>query len=333
MAKTVVAAIDQLLRDSINLDGGVVKTARASRDWLLAQIGGWPEKETDFPSLYPGINQHYGSFARGTKIRELDDIDLMIGLMGLGTTYTTEAGGTVKLSVPDGIALRHLCHDGSNELNSRRVVNAFVARLKEIPQYQNSEIKRNQQAAVLSLSSYTWSFDIVPTFITNAEWDGRTYYVIPDGSGHWMKTDPRIDKDRTESINQKHGGHLWNVMRLIKFWNKRRSVTTMPSYLIECMVLGFYENQWTQASARPEVEVLRVLQHIALSVLGDFQDPKGIQGNINKLSWEARREISSKASNHAQSAQAAIYAQAGGDERTAISYWRDVFGTDLPAYG
>jgi hypothetical protein len=333
MAKTVVAAIDQLLRDSINLDGDVVKIARASRDWLLGQISDWPEQDTDFPSLYPEINLHYGSFARRTKIKELDDIDLMIGLKGLGTTYTTEAGGTVKLKVPDGIALRQLCHDGTDELNSRRVVNAFVARLKEIPQYRNAEIKRNQQAAVLSLSSYTWSFDIVPSFFTNPEWDGRTYYVIPDGSGHWMKTDPRIDNDRTGSINKKHEGHLWNVMRLIKFWNKRRSVTTMPSYLIECMILGLYENQLTQASARPEVEVARVLRHVALSVHGNIEDPKGIQGNINTLSWEARSEISSKASNHAQSAETAIYAQTRGDERTALSYWSDVFGTDLPAYG
>ncbi len=333
MAKTAVAAINQLLRDSVNLDGDVVKTARTSRDWLLTQINGWPERDADFPPLYPEINLHYGSFARRTKIRELDDIDLMIGVKGLGTTYTTDADGTVKLKVPDGIALRQLCHDGTDELNSRRVINAFVTRLMEIPQYQNAEIKRNQQAAVLNLSSYTWSFDIVPSFMTEADVFGRTYYVIPDGCGHWMKTDPRIDKDRTDSINKKHGGHLWNVMRLIKFWNKRRSVTTMPSYLIECMVLGFYEDQWTQAAVRPEVEVPRVLRHIALSILGTFEDPKGIQGNINNLSWEDRSEISSKASSHAQSADSALAEQASGDERGAINHWRDVFGTDLPAYG
>lgn len=333
MAKTAVAAIDQLLRDSINLDGEVVKAARASRDWLLAQINGWPEKDSEFPPLYSEINLHYGSFARRTKIRELDDIDLMIGVKGLGTTYTIGLDGTVKLKVPDGIALRKLCHDGTDELNSRRVVNAFVTRLQEIPQYQNAEIKRNQQAAVLDLSSYTWSFDIVPSFMTQADMLGRSYYVIPDGQGHWMKTDPRIDRERTESINKKHGGHLWNVMRLIKFWNKRRSVTTMSSYLIECMVLGFYENQWTQASARPEVEVPRVLRHIALSVLGDVDDPKGIQGNINNLTWEVRSEISAKASSHAQSADSALAEQIRGNEGEAINHWRDVFGTDLPAYG
>lgn len=333
MAKTAAAAIDQLLRDFINLNGEVVEAARASRDWLVRQISGWSEQDSDFPELYPRINLHYGSFARRTKIRELDDIDLMIGLKGLGTTYTTEPGGAIKLKVPDGIALRQFCHDATDELNSRRVVNAFVSRLKEIPQYQNSEIKRNQQAAVLNLSSYTWSFDIVPSFITSPEWDGRTYYVIPDGSGNWMKTDPRKDTERTDSINQRHGGRQWNVIRLIKFWNKRRSVTTMPSYLIECMVWDYYQTQCTEASARPELEVPGVLRHIAASALADLEDPAGIQGNINTLPWAMRSEISSKALSHAQSADAAVHSQASGDERAAINNWREVFGSDLPAYG
>ncbi len=333
MARTAVAAIDQLLRDTINLESADVTAARNSRDWLLQQINGWPAKYPDFPPLYPDINRHYGSFARRTKIRELDDIDLMIGLKGMGTTYTTDAGGVVKLQVPDDIALRQLCHDGTNELNSRKVVNAFVARLKEIPQYQSAEIKRNEAAAVLNLSSYTWSFDIVPSFMTSAEWDGRTYYIIPDGRGHWMKTDPRIDRERTERINKQHGGNLWNVMRLIKFWNKRRSVTTMQSYLLECIVLGFYESQWNQASARPEVEVPRVLRHISHTVLANFDDPKNIQGNINGLSWEERERISSTASSHAKDGDAALNEQAKGNEQAAIRLWREVFGTDLPAYG
>jgi hypothetical protein len=333
MTRTAASAVNQLLQNSINLDGEVVKAARASRDWLLTQIASWPKNDAEFPPLYPGINLPYGSFARRTKIRELDDIDLMIGVKALGTTYTTDADGTVRLKVPDGIALRRLCHDGTDELNSRKVINAFVSQLKLIPQYQNAEIKRNQQAAVLNLSSYTWSFDIVPSFMTEVDLHGRTHYVIPDGNGFWMMTDPRIDNERTETIHKKHGGHLWNVMRLTKFWNKRRSVTTIPSYLLECIVLGLYESRPTQPSVRPEMEVPLVLRHIALSVLDNVEDPKGIQGDINNLSSEARVEISSKALSHAQSAEAAIYEQARGDERAAINHWRDVFGTDLPAYG
>jgi hypothetical protein len=60
MAKTVVAAIDRLLRDSINLDKEVVSVARTSRDWLLGQIKALPAKDEDFPPLYLERNLHYG---------------------------------------------------------------------------------------------------------------------------------------------------------------------------------------------------------------------------------------------------------------------------------
>ena len=332
MAKTAVAAIDQLLRDSINLDKEVVSIARNSRDWLLGQIKALPAKDDEFPPLYLERNLHYGSFARGTKIRELDDIDVIIGVSALGTTYSA-IGQTVTMHVPDGIALRSLCHDGTNHLNSRKVINAFVGRLAEVPQYKYAEIKRNGSAAVLNLVSYPWNFDIVPGFFTKPELDGRDYYLIPDGNGQWMKTDPRIDEQRTTSIISRHGGHLWNVLRLIKFWNKRRSVRTIRSYLLECMVLDFYEHQAYQAAARPEVEIPRVLRHISHRVLADFNDPKNIQGNINSLSWEERVEVSTKASAHAQEAEAALTEQARGDERVAIIRWTEVFGTDLPAFG
>jgi len=195
MATTVVAAFDEFLAEHVNLEPGVTTLARASRDWLLGQIQILPSKHNDFPILYSDVDIHYGSFARRTKIRELDDLDIIIGISALGTTYLNY-GNTIQLTVPYGIALRGLCHDGTNLLNSRRVINKFVNHLSEVPQYAKSEIKRNGSAAVLNLTSYTWNFDIVPGFFTAPEFDGRTYYIIPDGNGHWMKTDPRIDQKR-----------------------------------------------------------------------------------------------------------------------------------------
>jgi hypothetical protein len=137
------------------------------------------------------------------------------------------------LSVPDGILLRGLCHENSNQLNSRKVINRFVSALKDVPQYEKSELGRNGSAAVLNLKSYTWSFDIVPGFFTTPEADNRTFYIIPDGNGHWMKTDPRIDKEKVTSVNQKHDGNVLNVIRTIKYWNRRATMPSMRPYLID----------------------------------------------------------------------------------------------------
>ncbi|HDH4816050.1 TPA: nucleotidyltransferase, partial [Staphylococcus aureus] len=108
----------------------------------------------------------------------------------------------------------------SNRLNSRKVINKFIELLNKIPQYEYSDIKRNQEAATLKLATYKWNFDIVPCFFTKKDLNGNTHYLIPDGNGYWKKTDPRIEKSIISELNQINGGKLLDIIRIIKYWNK-----------------------------------------------------------------------------------------------------------------
>jgi len=332
MATTVITAFNEFLSEYVNLDSTVTTQARASRNWLLSQIQALPGNHADFPVLYPDVDIHYGSFARRTKIRELDDLDMIVGISGLGTTYQ-DYGSIVRLTVPSGIALRELCHDGTNLLNSRRVINKFVNYLSDISQYKRSEIKRNGVAAVLNLTSYTWCFDIVPGFFTAPEFDGRTYYIIPDGNGHWMKTDPRIDQERTTTVNQLHDGNVLNIIRSIKYWNRRPTMPTMPSYLLESLILNYYANRTDKASSFVDLEVGRVLTYLATAVLGSVQDPKQIQGDINTLALDARLAISFRANADTAKAVEARAAENAKNYELSINLWREVFGPFFPQYG
>lgn len=83
MATTVNNAFEEFMRDSVNLIPEKTSMARRSRDNLINNINGFSE-EDDFFSIYSNKNLKYGSFARKTKIRELDDIDLMICLSAEG---------------------------------------------------------------------------------------------------------------------------------------------------------------------------------------------------------------------------------------------------------
>lgn len=89
MATTVNAAFKEFMKDIVNLDPDVVSAARISRDNLLDNIAEFDEKDGFF-DLYEGFNVHFGSFARKTKCRELDDIDLMIGIAANGATYNQD---------------------------------------------------------------------------------------------------------------------------------------------------------------------------------------------------------------------------------------------------
>ena len=330
MATDVNAAFREFLSETVNLDPDITKQARSSRDWLLGQIHTLPARHTDFPTLYTEKDIHFGSFARQTKIRDLDDIDLIVGISALGTTYL-DSGSTVTLSVPDGIALRALCFDGTNQLNSRKVINKFVSRLSDVPQYQKAEIKRTGEAAVLDLSSYSWSFDVVPGFLTVPEWDERTYYLIPDGNVNWKKTDPRKDRDRINALAKTRGGAMLNALRLAKYWNRRPTMPGMSPYLIECIVLDYYDNH--SAGDWPDIELLNLLHYIRSAVLADVQDPKGIQGNINGLTWEERSKVSDRAEEDAEKASSARSAESAGDHKGAIGWWGKVLGTAFPGFG
>ncbi|WP_322925366.1 nucleotidyltransferase [Paenibacillus campi] len=331
MATTVISAFNEFMKDHVNLDANVTISARKSRNWLIDQIDKFDEQD-GFPNLYSDIDIHFGSFARRTKIRELDDIDLMFGLSAQGSTYLEVGDGKVEITVPDSVKdLYSLCHDYTDKLNSRKVINKFVASLKGVSQYENAAIKRNQEAATLKLNTYSWIFDIVPCFFTTADLLGRTYYLIPDGNGHWKKTDPRMDKDNILRINKKHEGNVLDVIRLIKYWNEKAAMPTIGSYLIECLLLSYFDNK-SNVSSYVDIEIINLLLHIHTAIFDNVADPKNIQGNLNYLSYEDKQKISQKAYSDYVKAFEARQAEQQGDHATSIQKWGEVLGNDFPKY-
>jgi len=333
MATSVIQAFSEFLSDMVNLRQGETKTARSSRDWLVGQISTFPGKVDKFPTLYDGKSIFFGSFARKTKKRPLDDIDMMICLTAEGSTYY-EGFTTISISASEAADRLHpLCNDGTRTLNSIKVVNKFVSALRSVPQYKNSETKRNQEAAVLQLSSYDWNFDIVPCFYTSPDEFGRSYYLIPDGTGAWKKTDPLIDQERTSQINQAHDGNVLNLIRIMKYWNKRPTMPSMGSYLLETMILNYYAAQTTKASEFVDLEIPNLLQYIWLNITSDVQDPKGIQGNINFLTTEERNKISTRAWQDKNKAEEARQYESDKDYARSIRKWSEIFGDNFPSYG
>jgi hypothetical protein len=332
LASTVIQAFNEFQRDMVNLLSDTSDNARRSRDWLLDQIKNFDSKEDSFPYLYSDINIHFGSFARRTKIRELDDIDLMIGIKANGATYS-ELLTTIEITVPDEEKrLRNLCFDYTNKLNSRKVINKFVSMFSDIPQYSKAEIKRNQEAATLKLNTYSWNFDIVPCFMTKEDTYGKSYYLIPDGNGNWKKTDPRIDRERIKDINKKHSGNVLNVIRIMKYWNKRATMPTIPSYLLETIILNYYDNKSTEASRFVDMEMPGVLQFIQTEIMGVINDPKDIQGDINSLGYFERFKISQRAELDKNKAVEARSLEGDKNMRGSINKWREIFGDSFPKF-
>jgi hypothetical protein len=334
MATSVISAFNEFQKDYVNLATANSDKAITSRDWLLGQIRAFPDRDTNFPALYTERDIFFGSFARKTKKRPLDDIDIMICLHAQGGNYSETSNGIEINVADDATSLKKLCYDNTNILNSRKIVNKFVSLLSGVPQYDKAEIKRNQEGATLKLTSYDWNFDIVPCFYTTEDYLGRTYYLIPDGAGDWKKTDPRKDRDRVQSTNKRHDGNVLNAIRILKYWNRRSTMPSMGSYLIENMILDFYDSLLaSSASEYVDLEIPKLLLHIRDNVFGEVRDPKGIQGNINNLSSEEKSKIWDRANSDYYKALEARQLESDENHRGSINKWGEIFGGDFPKYG
>lgn len=333
MTKNINTAFSTFMKDFVNLESDRVKKGRSSRDWLIEQIESIADENDDFPSLYKDKNIFFGSFARNTKIRPLDDIDIMICLSANGTTYSENTSNIELNTKNSDKVLKDLCHDNSENLNSTKVINKFKSYLKEISQYSKAEIHKNHEALTLKLSSYEWNFDIVPCFFTTEDSYGKTYYIIPDGKGDWKKTDPRIDKENLTNLNQELDGNLLNVIRLIKYWNKKKQIGINSSYLLETMIINFYNGKFEKSCSKYlDIEFVEVLKALKNSIYNSVEDLKGIQGDLNYLDYWERVSISLKIEDFYNKSVEAREFEKNEEIEKCFSKWSEILGEDFPKY-
>jgi hypothetical protein len=332
MATSVIAAFNEFMKNKVNLDTDQTALARRSRDWLTDRIHEFPDKDSAFPRLYSEMDIFFGSFERKTKKRLLDDIDIMICMGSQGAIYNESIWNkTITVSTSNEASpLYKLRHDYSNNVHSKKIINKFVTALSGVDQYKKAEISRRGEAAILNLS-YDWTFDIVPCFHTIPDADGKQFYVIPDGEGNWQKTDPSIDRARAKRIVQSKGKEVLGIIRLVKFWNKRPTMPSVPSYTLENMVLDYYETR--DCSQYPDYQFRDFILHMATAVYQPVNDPKGFQGDLNTLEPVAKRAIYDRCMlDHAKCVEAVNF-EVAKDYKRSISKWTDVFGPEFTTYG
>lgn len=328
MATSVNSAFNEFNKNIVNLLKDRTDKARTSRDWLFTQLNGLDSKEDlDFPLKNESKHVNYGSFQRKTKIRELDDVDLMFCFTANGATYTKYGTNHYKINTPNaGQRLKNL--SDSDILNSRRVVNKVKNSLSQIGQYKSAELHSRGEAVTLSLNSYEWVFDIVPCFFTDID-----LYLIPDGNGDWKPTDPRIDQKRVTDANQTKDGRTLQLIRILKYWNRRNSTYTIGSYLFENIVINF-ANSKTELSQWIDFDIRSFFYYLSSAILSSVYDPKGYQGDLNTFTFSEKTAISKKADWAYEKAKEAVYAETKEkDQQKSIIKWREIFGPDFPTYG
>lgn len=329
MARTIQSALKQMIEENVNMPSERVKKARDSRDWLLERIESF---ETSTQHLYfcKNFNLHFGSFSRRTKVRPIDDIDIMIGLNG-HLLYWYEniddyknCSIHLKQDVQDS-GLWKDCLNEDKSLNSTKLLNKFKSALTNISHYENADIHRKQQAITLKLSSYEWNFDLVPCFHTTSG-----VYLISNGNGGWMKTNPEKDQELVTSINKKHNGNFLELVRLVKYWNSKafdRKANIESSYLLEVMLANYYSSR--ESLSNIEYEFEQSLNYLRDNIRNTVDDPKNIEGNLNHLSDDEKTNLILRIDNDLKNIKDAKKVSM----RQSFEYWKKVLGNKFPNYG
>ena len=333
MARTVEGAFTQFRQTIVDLDPNQVAIARASRDWLYGQMQNLVDIHASMPPL--GDYRHwFGSFNRRTKIRELDDIDMMITLDGTDCVSQDSlfAAYTVNVAAADTAPLAGF-RDQNGYVNSIRILNGIKTALITVPQYNKAEFHRRGEAVTLKLSSYPWTFDIVPAIeVWNSTRTGQ-HFLIPDGNGAWKKTDPRLDAAYTTRINTMHNNVALPTIRLLKYWKEHNLPGEIGSYYFETLALKTFELQISSLTTiRQAVSVF--FYYVGSWLLSTCPDPKGLEPALDRdisstIKWQANNKIQAAATI----IRSAMSNEARGYQQPAIGYWRQVFGSEFPSYG
>jgi len=326
--QTVEGALRSFARQTIDLTPTDVAHARRSRTFLMQRLGTLRTK-ADIPRL-TGTIIPFGSFARRTKIRPLDDIDLLVVIRGtdLATERWTQ-NTDVTLTPPAGSwPKKYLTPAG--HLNSRVVLNGLKAHVASIAQYRNSVKRSSGQAVVLQPTTKDWVFDLVPAVAVRGGNRTITHYLIPNGKGAWMATDPRRDALNTRNVSAQVVGEMYATIRLVKFWNQRGGKPKLGSYHLETMALEGLKRQ-PFLSADPLDMLGTCLSYISQRVYHEYPDPKSLLGPIDAgLSFEVRSKVARAASRAAEHVRLASRSELS--PREARGHLRKVFGQAFPTW-
>jgi hypothetical protein len=341
-ASTIKAAFNKFQSYIVDLEQTTSETGRASQEYLFEQVKKLSKNHSNFPRLKRNYIP-FGSFARKTKIRPLNDIDLLLLLNGRGISvelsYRQKASGygvnmtaVCRVKITDIRSPLLSFADNKGYVNSIKILNRIKYHLASVPNYQKADKNRRMQAVTLNLKSHPWTFDIVPAIPIHDYQDKVTHFLIPDGYGNWIRTNPKIDAKSLTSVNAKHKGELLPVLRLLKYWNKRKHKPSLSSYYFETLVVQTFQYSPEITSYPAALEYF--FHHCSSYIMSSCPDPKrlgeALDANVN---WDTKQKILKALKNAASHACHAMMAESKNDQKTAIYWWKKVFGSEFPDYG
>jgi hypothetical protein len=249
-----------------------------------------------------------GSFSRGTAVRGISDLDLMVVLSSNERKWGR--GNTTS----------------STTLN--RVKEALATRFWSTP------MRNSGSAVVLSFAAGRKTVDVVPAFYAGpykesfTQFQNYPLFTIPDGSGGWLLTSPQIHGAALGAEDARSGHKLKRVAQLAKYWASTRANLNLHSFHAEILIASAE----IAIGPRSYGQILHELfQNISSRNGRGIQDPLRISGVIPASSGEAAAaRLSAAAGTAADHSARALESELKGNTSEAVRQWKIVFGGNYP---
>ncbi len=253
--------------------------------------------------------ERIGSFSRGTAVRGVSDLDLMVILSsnerrwGRGNVTST----TVLKKVKDALSER----------------------------FASTAIRNSGSAVVLSFSAGRQSVDVVPAFYRRPyhgpAMQFRNYptFTIPDRIGGWLETSPQVHGAALAAEDERSGHKLKRVAMLAKYWAAVRANLKLHSFHTEILIAS------TEISIGPKsyaVVLYELFKHMAQRNGQGIRDAFGISGIIPASSgWSGADRLATAARTAADRSARALDAEEARNTPEALRQWKLVFGGNFPS--
>ena len=245
-----------------------------------------------------------GSYARRTKTKPLEDVDIFCVLGANEEKYRNE--------------------------NPSRVLEAFQRAL--IKEYGSGSVKLQRRSVQIDFgvksadddtADQVMSVDVVPAFTKGK------HYEIPDAkTSSWIKTDPEIHKELATRANEAFSKQWVPLVKMLKKWNRNRGKPVSPSFLLEVMALKLFIPPF---SGGYPYEVKSFFANAAERIGNVWGDPAELGPPVSDQMDASKVETARQALIQAEHAVSrAIRLARDGRSGDALQEWRALFGPLFP---
>lgn len=293
----VNAAIEKYLKEEIALSKKDISKAVKSREWFLDRLYNLISSKKDSPILLKELPfKCYGSYVKGTKVRDVDEFDVLViidsndGVFSKGGNETGKGIGTAS---PNPKYLEKYKKSDGSGVSPAKMLNWLRSQIKEITDSFGGEApERNGQAVTATIKSLDLALDFVPAGVFRRMSDSSVFFNIPRGDKEngWIVTSPDHDANLLEQAATGRT-NLKNVIRLSKRIKDTYNFL-VPSFALETAMIYYVSSRrWYNNLF---FDVCYFLEFVADSFSsGKIQDSYDPQVNliegVESLSWYSER--------------------------------------------